>query len=273
MDWQDYERVTKNIYETLGKESGVTIECYGNNCKVEGKSGVKHQIDVLAKHSDGIHEYKTAIECKYWNNTINKDIVMKAISIIEDCGIEKGVIVAKKGFTPDAIQFAKSKNIGLAELREVRKEDYGKDLPFFEILNTKVKRVEILNFSIYSKEGANKGTEMAKTSEIALINEDRKQIPLQKLFDDFKAKLQELNAVEPTAVDYELDGYSLSNIKTGESTLIQGISIVGLITEKEIDLGWKPLDKIWLIMKTVFEDKIITVSEKGAITESKFRFY
>ena len=35
------------IYETLGKESGVKIEGYGNNCKVKGKSGVNHQIDVL----------------------------------------------------------------------------------------------------------------------------------------------------------------------------------------------------------------------------------
>ncbi len=66
LDWKKYESITKYIYETLGNESGVAIEGYGNNCKVEGKSGDNHQIDVLTKHSDGIHNYRTAIECKYW---------------------------------------------------------------------------------------------------------------------------------------------------------------------------------------------------------------
>ena len=74
MEWKDYEEVTKHIYETLGKNNGVEIECFGNKCSVKGKSEVNHQIDVLTKHSDGIHTYKTAIECKYWDKNINKDI-------------------------------------------------------------------------------------------------------------------------------------------------------------------------------------------------------
>ena len=125
MDWKNYEKITKDIYETLGKESGVKIECYGNGCKVKGNSGVEHQIDVLASHSDGIHTYKTAIECKYWKNTISKDTVMKIHSIINETNIDKGIVISKKGFTPDAIKYAESKNIGLALLREVEKEDYG----------------------------------------------------------------------------------------------------------------------------------------------------
>ena len=84
MDWKHYEEVTKKIYETLGRESGVKIIGYGNQCIVRGKSGVVHQIDVLTAHSDGIHEYKTAIECKYWKDKVNKDIVMKVSEIIQD---------------------------------------------------------------------------------------------------------------------------------------------------------------------------------------------
>src|SRR5690606_38536269 len=106
MEWKEYEEITKHIYETLGKERGVIIECFGNNCRVDGKSHVTHQLDVLTSHSDGIHTYKTAIECKYWNSTSNKDIVMKVARIIEDAGMNKGVIVTKNGFTPDAISFA-----------------------------------------------------------------------------------------------------------------------------------------------------------------------
>lgn len=101
LDWKLYELITKYIYETLGQQHGVKIKGYGNTCVVTGKTGVDHQIDVLTAHSDGVHEYLTAIECKYWKKKVNKDVVMKVAGIIEDANINKGVIVSKGGFTPD----------------------------------------------------------------------------------------------------------------------------------------------------------------------------
>ena len=108
MDWKEYEEITKYIYETLGNAAGTKIVGYGGTCKVKGKSGVSHQIDVLASHSDGVHNYRTAIECKYWDKKINKEIVMKIAEIVEDSGINKGVVVSKMGFTEDGISYAKS---------------------------------------------------------------------------------------------------------------------------------------------------------------------
>ncbi|MBX9733029.1 MAG: restriction endonuclease, partial [Chitinophagaceae bacterium] len=123
LDWRTYESITKYIYENLGRQAGVKVKGHGQNCKVIGKSGVSHQIDVLTTHSDGIHSYDTAIECKYWKDKVNKDIVMKVSSIIEDAGITKGVIVTKSGFTKDGLEYAKFKNIGLVELREPTDKD------------------------------------------------------------------------------------------------------------------------------------------------------
>lgn len=270
MDWKDYEKITKDIYETLGKESGVKIECYGNGCKVKGNSGVEHQIDVLASHSDGIHTYKTAIECKYWKNTISKDTVMKIHSIINETNIDKGIVISKKGFTPDAIAYAKSKNIGLALLREVEKEDYGRDLPIFEIISSKVRSPKIIQFQMISKEGANRGDETVEISKIELIDSKGRRSPLKEWIDHFYAQLHKENAIEPLTIEYKFEDISLNNIETSESTPIQSIVITGVIEEK--DLRWTQTDKTWLIMKSVFEDKIITVSEKGVIKESKFRF-
>ena len=65
--WQDYEELVKDIYLALGQTIGVTIECWGSSCRVEGPPGVSNQIDVLTSHSDGLHQYTTAISCKYWN--------------------------------------------------------------------------------------------------------------------------------------------------------------------------------------------------------------
>src|SRR5690606_24149529 len=92
LDWKTYESITKYIYETLGKQSGVTIKGYGNDCKVTGKSGLSHQIDVITSHTDGSHTYETAIECKCRKEKVNKDVVMKLLQILEDTSIMKGII-------------------------------------------------------------------------------------------------------------------------------------------------------------------------------------
>ncbi len=118
MDWQEFEAVVRWIYEMMGKRLGVEVLCYGAKCRHLGKSGVNHQIDVLTSHSDGLHTYQTAIECKWWNEKVNKDIVMKVDSIRADCNFEKAVIVTKVGFTDDAIAYAGYTNVQLVELKE-----------------------------------------------------------------------------------------------------------------------------------------------------------
>ena len=153
LDWKTYESITKYIYETLGRKSGVKIEGYGNSCKVCGKSGVSHQIDVLTSLSNGINTYKTAIECKYWKKKINKDIVMKLSETISDTGINKGIIVSKSGFTKAGKEYAKHKGIELIELREIDEKEDFKEINIGEVelqIRTVINRPEILNIDIGS---------------------------------------------------------------------------------------------------------------------------
>ncbi|WP_316635981.1 restriction endonuclease [uncultured Flavobacterium sp.] len=150
LDWEKYELITKYIYETLGQDYNINIEGYGRNCIIIGNSTVKHQIDVLTSETDDTGTYRTAIECKYWNKKINKDIVMKLLAVINDSDIKRGIIVSKSGYTPDAQQFAKHNNILIVQLREAGKEDkkLHKELHFFDlILNIKIniKRPEVTN--------------------------------------------------------------------------------------------------------------------------------
>ena len=124
MNWRSYEKLVKDIYEQIGKSAGVKIECWGPTCKVKGKSGVYHQVDVLTSHSDGIHTYKTAIECKHWNEKVGRDPVTKLAWILEDARIEKGIVVSQFGFTAGARELAEYMNIGLVELREPVNSDW-----------------------------------------------------------------------------------------------------------------------------------------------------
>ena len=121
--WQGYEALVKDIYEALGKASG-GIECWGNRCKVEGPPGVFHQVDVLTSHTVGMHEYTTAISCKYLNKKVGLPVVRDWDRVVEDAGLNKGVIVSKMGFTKPAREYASAKGVGLVELRKPLDEDW-----------------------------------------------------------------------------------------------------------------------------------------------------
>ena len=268
LDWKKYESITKYIYETLGKESGVKIEGYGNNCKVKGKSGVNHQIDVLTNHSDGIHNYKTAIECKYWKDKINKDIVMKVSEIIEDAGINKGVIVSKSGFTPDGISYAKYRNIGLVELREIEEKDLenrGRVFGFKSWIN----RPEILETVIDAVDKTELDREIIELDKvkIELMNGDK--IPFINYMTTFKKELHNVGFWQGFTKGYRLEGAYLINEKSNSKIKIKGIIFTGILTKLNSNLKYHPVDQIWLIMKSLFDVKTFTISEKGIIREDK----
>ena len=189
MDWKTYEETTKNIYETLGQKLSVKIVGYGNNFKIKGKSKVDHQIDVLTSHSVGIHEYLTAIECKYWNKNIDKDIVMKIAEIVEDCNFTKGVIVTKKGFTADCITFAEYKNIGLVILREPIGEELKTRIKYFIITANNhvanVTKFESQNIEVYK----NIFNQMIQTDRYFYLFNDGTKKSMQHYLDDFRRKL------------------------------------------------------------------------------------
>ena len=124
MDDKEYEAATAALYQALGESSGIKIECFGSSCRIQGKSGSWYQIDVLTSQSNGLQTVRTAIECKYWNKRVTRNVVSNLITTVEDTNIEKGVIVSKEGFTSGAIALAKQKNISLVEMREPNDADW-----------------------------------------------------------------------------------------------------------------------------------------------------
>lgn len=83
------------------------------NVKLEGKSGAVHEIDVLAKKSDGITAFSVAVECKAWITPIEKDVVSKLSMVIGDLGLNKGIIVSLQGWRSGAEKSAHQELIEL----------------------------------------------------------------------------------------------------------------------------------------------------------------
>ena len=277
LDWKKYEAITKYIYETLGKEKGVQVKGYGSNCKVTGKSGVNHQIDVLTTFSDGIHTYKTAIECKYWKEKINKDIVMKVAAIIEDARINKGVIVSKSGFTPDGIEFAHFKNIGLVELREANDKDFEAtpkemDLGTFEIhTQITLRRPEVLKIELDTQDKIQNNNEEFPIYQAVIIREDGKQIPFNDYYMAFKNTLHDEEIFRIVSKRCDITNGLLVNNKANTKVKINGIIFTGMLTKIDSNsrTQFSLTDQVWLVMKSIFEERTFTFSGYGIIVENK----
>lgn len=278
LDWKTYESITKYIYESLGSKSGVKVLGHGSNCKIVGKSGVSHQIDILTSHSDGIHSYRTAIECKYWKEKINKETVMKLSNILEDTNIEKGVIVSKYGFTKDGAEFAKYKNISLVELREFDEGDQETKQKQLQIGTLEIsmhitrRRPEILSMTIECSNEESLEKEIINIYKTTIKLAGGHLKPLNDFITAFQNELHAQNKVGETITKrYEVPGGSQIHTSNGRVSEIKGITFTGVLTKTDSNSKREFLleDKVWLIMKSIFDEKTFSILEGGLIVENK----
>jgi hypothetical protein len=277
LDWKTYESITKYIYETLGRQSGVTIKGYGNDCKVKGKSGVSHQIDVLTAHSDGIHTYETAIECKYRKEKVNKDVVMKLVQILEDTGISKGIIVSKSGFTRDGIQYAKHKNIGIVYLREYEEKDLQDSSDIIDVgtLNLSIKmlitRPEIISIDI----GNDRKIEIKHEFDYfdyLVIYPNGSHRSFYDFVNDFRSEIKRVDKKNGILTGkYKVPACKLVNRQTKDEFNVDEIIFTGQLIDIDDNrnLKYTIVDKVWLLMKSIFDERTFSFSENGLIIEHK----
>lgn len=265
MTWQTYEEVVKKIYEALGKDKGVSVECWGSGCKVVGKSNVKHQIDVLTSHSDGLHTYKTAIECKYWDQTISKDILMKVREIADDANLQKAIVVSKLGFTEDALTYGKFYNIGLVELRELTEEDWKGRIQKFvvnlEFLFPTIERVDFIS-------EAKRPDAKAVVSSLIINVPNGDKVKLTDLTNAYlKILCKKKEGEQHNHVFKFPEGSVLTDGNTSNDVLTTGVQFQGTLRVNKRTIEINGRDHVWLIMKSVFEDKRFVISKDGVINE------
>ncbi len=272
VDWKEYEKITKTIYETLGQRTGVKVECYGNSCKIMGQSGVEHQVDVLTSHSDGLHEYKTIIECKYWNENINKDIIMKVKVIVDETDANKGIIVSKLGFTPDAVKVAKFHKIGLIELREPNDKDWKdisipinikKDLPVTLVndLKTYIKPENSEYLMGLNAEITKDITEF-RTSDGEVFN-------FHTVFENFRKEIFDKKEVGIFEKEVNYDNAYMIYNKTNEEIPFLGFKLKIEFLYQSHEFNFVGREDVYMILKAIFENKTLKVLNNGIIKEHK----
>lgn len=119
-----YEQLTQSVYQAILQSEGDRTIRVEHNIAIPGRSGVKHQIDVLWRFLKAGIEHKVLIECKNYSSNVSLEKVRNFHSVINDIGSAQGVIVTKTGFQKGAVTYAEHHGIDLKLLRKPNDADW-----------------------------------------------------------------------------------------------------------------------------------------------------
>jgi hypothetical protein len=221
-----------------------------------------------------LKSYRTAIECKFWKKKVDKDVVMKLSEVIEDTGIEKGVIVSKGGFTKDALAFAKHKNIGLVELKESTRNGCNESQSTINIGSLEIRsqvtriRPEILSTALeYIDKTAEANDINFYSTSIKLS--DGREVPLTYYTSNFQRELHNQNRLWQTITKrYEMEAPCLICLNQKSSSEIKALTFTGMLTKHDLNSNLKLslVDQVWLTMKLLFEEQGNRATQNSLIT-------
>lgn len=279
LDWEGYEAITQYIYKMLGHEYGIKVKAYGKDCKVQGKSGVKHQVDVLTEQLHGEDYLLTAIECKFLKRKVTKEIVMKLHSIMIDADISSGIIVSTIGFTKDTITYAEHLGIKLVELKEAEKDDVNGaptiNIGLLEIHNqATITRPIIVSIDLGNVQITNEDEIMGLRCDTyaTILTSEGREIAFKKYLDAYYKELIHQNQLLKTiTINYpSVKGKLISKLIDNQPE-IEKITFNGFLCK--IDASSKSsfqlVDQVWMIMKEIFEKNSYKLSKSGMLFKDR----
>lgn len=113
----EYELFVKQVYETIIRAEGVENVDVQHNIRLKGRSGCEHQIDVYWEFRLAGQIFRTAIECKAFDKTIQVGRIRDFYGVLADVPGLSGVFVTKKGYQRGAKLFGDHYGISLKEVR------------------------------------------------------------------------------------------------------------------------------------------------------------
>jgi hypothetical protein len=98
--------------------------------KVEGARG-KHKLDIFVTGKVHGLDIRWVVECKCWSTNVPKEKALTLLSIVQDIGADKGILLSEVGFQSGAIKVVKETNVmltSLADLRQNIKESFAESI-------------------------------------------------------------------------------------------------------------------------------------------------
>lgn len=120
----EYEKVVLAIYQAIQQTEGLDTVKLIHNQRIEGKSGLRHQVDIYWELKIVGKLSRVAIECKHYSRRVNVGKVRDFFGVLSDIGEIQGILVTKIGFESGAITFADHYGIQLREVRFPEQQDW-----------------------------------------------------------------------------------------------------------------------------------------------------
>lgn len=118
--WSDYQDQVAEFFRSLGMEADTNVAVQGVR--------TKHDVDVEVRGRHVGFELFWIVECKRWATKVPKEKVLALRTIVDDVGADRGIMMAESGYQSGALQAARSTNVmltSLADLRETLAYDLG----------------------------------------------------------------------------------------------------------------------------------------------------
>ncbi len=267
--WQNYERLVKDVYKTLGQASDVEIECWGANCRIKDRDGISRQIDVVTKHSDGVNQYRTLISCKNWDRKVGSPHVTEMAKLVDDTDANKGVIVSAKGFSEPAKKKAEANGIGLVELRRPMDKDWEGLIRRIHIrIVMTIPRITDLRLNLRAEGKVAEGTYggFADARKMIIKESDQRTRSLAEILDPVMNTAaegeQQIEFPPGTVIENEDDQEWMGNgcpIRSLEFKLEHSVS--------ENQVAVDAADNVYMVMEAIFEGRKFTITNDGELVE------
>ncbi|WP_428037055.1 restriction endonuclease [Amphritea sp.] len=128
----EFENLTAEIFNALRNDT--RYESVEKNVMINGIDGPR-EVDVLLRGKVGPIDIVTAIECKDYNKVVNVTTLDAFESKLKDIKANKGILVARKGFSKGARKKATRLGITLCTVHQARSDkwNFNLEIPFLII--------------------------------------------------------------------------------------------------------------------------------------------
>jgi hypothetical protein len=106
----------EHVIDALFRAHGYRTQ---TNVVLVGRSGARHEVDVLASRREDLLETRVGVECKNWAQPIDAAVVARARLVGEDLGLGQMVVACPSGATPAARSTAAQSRVTLWERVEL----------------------------------------------------------------------------------------------------------------------------------------------------------
>src|SRR5215472_12571604 len=123
--WKRFERLIHQLHEQYGVVgANITLDDH-----IEGlDSKILRQIDISIRAAVGLYQVLIVVECKDYASPLDVGDVGAFATLKHDVRANKGVIIATGGFTPAAIELARSHGIDTRTYLDTESADWGTDV-------------------------------------------------------------------------------------------------------------------------------------------------